>query len=538
MPRPAAVLPDTDEASASARGLFLFLALSRLLFSAAALLAAAAVAVRNRTTDTARRLRAAWATAAAKAAPFFSVFSASDAAFLACLVALWMAIYAVCVWDDPAEFLGAVVSAPAAVVLGALEGAGAFLVSIPSAMFAVSPTPVVKPRHDSSSRGQLDVDALAKEILASQEFTSKVEELAARYTRPIREELAAYSDQKAEEVRSLVEAGDREKAEEMAKEVEQKMEDLRRRAEERIEESLKALAVEEERTIKMREELHRLQVANKDMSQKDGIRSAREEELARKVEGKLTELESLREELQGKVSACCNQAQEEDSVVALRAEADAAVDRWAASVVASEDDEGATSESVRKFRQHLRSEFVSRAEVDKEVDRLAHSLSAEVRAEMLLWAERNAELTSASTVEEIMRNSTLVGLFRERIAADLTATSGLREVEAEASAGDHEILGAIQEALRVYDADKTGMFDFALESAGGTIASTRCTETHDVAKAVYSIFGMPFWWERNGPRTILQPDCSPGQCWAFKGSRGEVVVKLSSSIYPEVSDQI
>ena len=86
----------------------------------------------------------------------------------------------------------------------------------------------------------------------------------------------------------------------------------------------------------------------------------------------------------------------------------------------------------------------------------------------------------------------------------------------------------------MYDADKTGMFDFALESAGGTIASTRCTETHDVSNAVYSLFGIPFWWERNSPRTILQPGSSPGQCWAFKGSRGEVVVRLSSPIFPEV----
>jgi hypothetical protein len=30
-----------------------------------------------------------------------------------------------------------------------------------------------------------------------------------------------------------------------------------------------------------------------------------------------------------------------------------------------------------------------------------------------------------------------------------------------------------REALAKYDADKTGLFDFALESAGGSILSTR-----------------------------------------------------------------
>ena len=63
------------------------------------------------------------------------------------------------------------------------------------------------------------------------------------------------------------------------------------------------------------------------------------------------------------------------------------------------------------------------------------------------------------------------------------------------------------------------MFDFALESAGGTIVSTRCTDPHTPHSAVYSIMGVPIWWENTSPRSILQPGSSPGQCWAFKGSQ-------------------
>uniref|UniRef100_A0A0K2TYC1 Sad1 and UNC84 domain containing 2 [Falco peregrinus] n=1 Tax=Lepeophtheirus salmonis TaxID=72036 RepID=A0A0K2TYC1_LEPSM len=91
----------------------------------------------------------------------------------------------------------------------------------------------------------------------------------------------------------------------------------------------------------------------------------------------------------------------------------------------------------------------------------------------------------------------------------------------------------VEKALIKYDADKTGMFDFALETAGGTIMSTRCTETHDVSWAVHSIFGIPFWWERNNARTILQPSSNPGQCWAFKGSQGSVVIELSRPVNVE-----
>ena len=84
---------------------------------------------------------------------------------------------------------------------------------------------------------------------------------------------------------------------------------------------------------------------------------------------------------------------------------------------------------------------------------------------------------------------------------------------------DAEFDKLVADALRVYDADKTGMFDFALESAGGTIASTRCTDPHTPHSAIYSIMGVPIWWENTSPRTILQPGTSPGQCWAFKGSQ-------------------
>ena len=47
-----------------------------------------------------------------------------------------------------------------------------------------------------------------------------------------------------------------------------------------------------------------------------------------------------------------------------------------------------------------------------------------------------------------------------------------------------DVVNIVHEALTVYDADKTGLFDFALESAGGTIASIRCTETYDVTQVI------------------------------------------------------
>lgn len=106
----------------------------------------------------------------------------------------------------------------------------------------------------------------------------------------------------------------------------------------------------------------------------------------------------------------------------------------------------------------------------------------------------------------------------------------IRETLRSLRSDNNEVFSIVHEALNVYDADKTGLFDFALESAGGTIASTRCTETYDVTQAVYHIMGVPIWWERQNPRTILQPGSSPGQCWAFKGAQGSAVIKLSNPV--------
>ncbi|XP_074647872.1 uncharacterized protein LOC141903584 [Tubulanus polymorphus] len=90
----------------------------------------------------------------------------------------------------------------------------------------------------------------------------------------------------------------------------------------------------------------------------------------------------------------------------------------------------------------------------------------------------------------------------------------------------------VQEALNVFMADKTGMVDYALESSGGSIISTRCSETYNARTALIELFGLPLWYTNNSPRTAIQPDVNPGQCWAFAGTHGFLVIKLSAVIRP------
>lgn len=72
----------------------------------------------------------------------------------------------------------------------------------------------------------------------------------------------------------------------------------------------------------------------------------------------------------------------------------------------------------------------------------------------------------------------------------------------EFSTADIELM--IKRAIAKYDADKTGLPDLALESAGGSILSTRCTKSSELRNSVISYWGFRLWSPPNTPRTIIQ----------------------------------
>ncbi|XP_076173531.1 uncharacterized protein LOC143149771 isoform X3 [Ptiloglossa arizonensis] len=93
----------------------------------------------------------------------------------------------------------------------------------------------------------------------------------------------------------------------------------------------------------------------------------------------------------------------------------------------------------------------------------------------------------------------------------------------------HEI---VRNALRIYDADKTGRVDYALETAGGQIISTRCTQKYDIKTRAFKVLAFTLYHENNNPRTVIQGNpIQPGACWAFQGFPGYLLIKLRSSIY-------
>ncbi|GAU94908.1 hypothetical protein RvY_06607 [Ramazzottius varieornatus] len=93
---------------------------------------------------------------------------------------------------------------------------------------------------------------------------------------------------------------------------------------------------------------------------------------------------------------------------------------------------------------------------------------------------------------------------------------------------------AKQIALDAYEkflADQTGLFDYALKAAGGSLESIRDTTPAQVPRVVTNIFGvsaevlLPL-----SPDMVITPGFLPGQCWPFLNFPGSIVIKLAAPV--------
>uniref|UniRef100_A0A2K6S1M4 Sad1 and UNC84 domain containing 1 n=1 Tax=Saimiri boliviensis boliviensis TaxID=39432 RepID=A0A2K6S1M4_SAIBB len=189
-----------------------------------------------------------------------------------------------------------------------------------------------------------------------------------------------------------------------------------------------------------------------------------------------------------------------ETVDAVRERVDVQV-REMVKLLFSEDQQGG---SLEQLLQRFSSQFVSKADL--------HMLLRDLELQILRNVTHHISVT-----KHIPTSEAVVSAVSE------AGMSGITEAQARA---------IVNNALKLYSQDKTGMVDFALESGGGSILSTRCSETYETKTALMSLFGIPLWYFSQSPRVVIQPDIYPGNCWAFKGSQGYLVVRLSMMIYP------
>ena len=387
-------------------------------------------------------------------------------------------------------------------LVGSVAGVPGYVSQLLSAAWHKTQAFIFRPKYTPGPSSDLDIGALVDKIIENRRFQEALVTLVrasqaghqeggallAKYSKLESDLDAKFESQLSgarEELVSLV----RSLTEEQARDMEALAESQSVR-EKRLEELLLSVREQEALVKEKTDQLVRLQAESAQAAQQETERLRLEVESLR---DHLTLLETEVSELMAGLPSCCKHS----------ADIEAAVTVVLGDLLAGRG-HAQLSDQLAAWLGGL---FVSRSELEEHLQSVK-TPAAEGAKSQEMWVARITDRIRA----ELSRNASQ--------AAGGTAVT------------HEEVLRIVQAALVQYDADKTGLFDYALETAGGSVVSTRCTETYVQKTALYSIFGIPVWYPSNNPRTIIQPGVQPGQCWAFKGSAGYVVIQLSEPVQP------
>ncbi|XP_069347283.1 SUN domain-containing protein 2 isoform X2 [Eulemur rufifrons] len=210
---------------------------------------------------------------------------------------------------------------------------------------------------------------------------------------------------------------------------------------------------------------------------------------------------------------------------------------------------GRLEDQLAGLRQELAALTLKQSSVADEVGLLPQQIQAvrdDVESQFPAWISQFL-LQGGGTRTGLLQREEMQAQLQElesKILAHVAQMQGKSAIEAAASLGltlqkegvigvtEEQVHRIVKQALQRYSEDRIGMVDYALESGGASVISTRCSETYETKTALLSLFGIPLWYHSQSPRVILQPDVHPGNCWAFQGPQGFAVVRLSARIHP------
>nr|XP_031527613.1 SUN domain-containing protein 2 isoform X3 [Vicugna pacos] len=210
---------------------------------------------------------------------------------------------------------------------------------------------------------------------------------------------------------------------------------------------------------------------------------------------------------------------------------------------------GRLESQLAGLRQELAALTLKQSSVENQVGLLPQQLQAvrdDVESQFPAWISQFL-LRGGGTRTGLLQREEMQAQLQElesKVLAHVAEMQGKSAREAVASLGltlqkegvigvtEEQVHHIVNQALKRYSEDRIGMVDYALESGGASVISTRCSETYETKTALLSLFGIPLWYHSQSPRVILQPDVHPGNCWAFQGPQGFAVVRLSARIRP------
>uniref|UniRef100_A0A1I7SEE2 SUN domain-containing protein n=1 Tax=Bursaphelenchus xylophilus TaxID=6326 RepID=A0A1I7SEE2_BURXY len=225
----------------------------------------------------------------------------------------------------------------------------------------------------------------------------------------------------------------------------------------------------------------------------------------------------------------------------------------------------ALHEQVEKFKKEIKvNKNVDESQIAKILDELMKNERKAIQAELTEIENRlEKKSTQSATVEKQLDQKfeqfmhSILGRVNEQSAQIVDELNRLRRehlnvvenlstkknvLAADELRREHQhsedlymsrVKALIKEYIERYDADKTGIPDYALESSGGSIIGIGCTQQYQEKSRLQSIFGYPLFYSNYGPRTVIQRKgngATAGVCWAYVGGKGQLKIKLSQPI--------
>uniref|UniRef100_G5E798 Sad1 and UNC84 domain containing 5 n=1 Tax=Loxodonta africana TaxID=9785 RepID=G5E798_LOXAF len=154
--------------------------------------------------------------------------------------------------------------------------------------------------------------------------------------------------------------------------------------------------------------------------------------------------------------------------------------------------------------------------------------SMHLPSKMEVWQDDNPNgpLQSLRIYQEKVRHHT--GEIQDLRGSMNQLIAKLQEVEA---MSDEQRMA--QKIMKMIQGDYIEKPDFALKSIEGGFhfcqSHNNATYNHNKARSYWNWIRL--WNYAQPPDVILQPNMTPGNCWAFAGDRGQVTIRLAQKIY-------
>ncbi|KJE90033.1 hypothetical protein CAOG_01413 [Capsaspora owczarzaki ATCC 30864] len=180
------------------------------------------------------------------------------------------------------------------------------------------------------------------------------------------------------------------------------------------------------------------------------------------------------------------------------------------------------------LRQLIHEEVAARAPTTLSEEEREKELSNLVTRVIAIMEPRNREALDLEVSRLNTRVSTLHSEVVQFQQQQQKHQQQQQQQQQQASVDSEDVRALIREAIALYDADKIGVVDFALASAGGSVVESCTSASFSVPRL--ALFGMPVMMQSTSPLLALQRDNSVGNCWAMSGQSGQLTVRLARSI--------